>query len=72
VSRTPPTLDANGIPQLHAPEGGPTTPLVTSNDHEVEINPLLAGNKYFFTVDVRGDCHEKHFQVGLSGRYNRG
>lgn len=52
VSRVRPTLDGNGIPVLTSAEGAPTTPLTTSNDHFVEINPLLPGNHYFFLVLV--------------------
>jgi hypothetical protein len=52
VSRTKPTIDINGIPHLQSHEGEPTAPLVISDDHQVEINPLLAGNHYFFVVVV--------------------
>lgn len=52
VSRIRPTLDDNGIPVLVSPEGAPTVPLTTSNDHFVEINPLLPGNHYFFVALV--------------------
>lgn len=52
VSRIKPTIDSNGIPHLQSPDGAPTAPLVVTNDHQVEINPLLPGNPYFFVVVV--------------------
>jgi hypothetical protein len=51
-SRTKPVLDSNGIPLLQSPDGEPTAPLTTSNNHIVEIKPLLPGNDYFFAVVV--------------------
>jgi hypothetical protein len=52
VSRIKPTIDSNGIPHLQSPDGAPTAPLAVTDDHQVEINPLLAGNHYFFVVVV--------------------
>ena len=52
VSRSKPVLDSNGIPQLKSPEGKPTAPLANSNDHQVEINPLLPGTHFFFAAVV--------------------
>jgi hypothetical protein len=52
VSRIKPTIDSNGIPHLQSPDGAPTAPLAVTNDHQVEIKPLLAGNHYFFVVVV--------------------
>ncbi len=54
VSRNPPVV-ANGIPHLESPDGGPSAPLVRTDDHQVEIKPLLAGNHYFFLVVVIDD-----------------
>ncbi len=51
-TRTQPVNDSNGIPQLKSPDGSPTVPLATSTNHIVQINPLLAGNNYVFTVVV--------------------
>jgi hypothetical protein len=58
LSRKPPTVDSDGIPHLMSPDGAPTKPLATGNDHQVEINPLLPGHAYFFAavvVDVFGN-----------------
>jgi len=59
VSRMPSTLDVNGLPHFKETDGAPTVPLtasgtgpVVSNDHKVELNPLLPGNLYFFAVIV--------------------
>lgn len=52
VSRSAPTFDSNGIPHVNAPDGSPVAPLQTTNNHLVEIKPLLPGNHYFFVVMV--------------------
>jgi hypothetical protein len=52
VSRTPPVVDADGIPHLKSPEGAPTSALTTTQNHFVELNPLRPGNHYFFLVLV--------------------
>ena len=52
VSRTRPFFDADGIPHLKSPEGAPTSPLTTTQNHFVELNPLRPGNHYFFLVLV--------------------
>jgi hypothetical protein len=52
ATRTAPFVDAAGIPHIKGADGGPTVPLMTSNNHLVEINPLYAGNRYFFVVVV--------------------
>jgi hypothetical protein len=51
-SRKPPVIDGDGLPHLVSPEGAPTAPLMTTNNHLVEINPLLPGHPYFFTALV--------------------
>ncbi len=46
VSRTPPVVDANGLPHLHSPDGVPTVPLtIGAVDHKVELRPLLPGQR---------------------------
>ncbi len=55
VSRTKPVTDSNGMPHLNSPVGAPTAPLTVTNDHKVEINPLLPGNQHFFLVLVTDD-----------------
>jgi hypothetical protein len=62
VSRKPISLDGQGIPVLdpNLSDGSPTTPPLglppapptRTTNHVVEINPLLPGNDYFFTVLV--------------------
>ncbi|HET7399640.1 MAG TPA: hypothetical protein VFJ94_14075 [Intrasporangium sp.] len=52
ASRTPPLLDANGIPHLVGADGGPAFPAGFGIDHVVELRPLLPGNHYFFTALV--------------------
>jgi hypothetical protein len=52
VSRKAPQVDSNGIPHLQMPDGEPTAPLTTTNNHLVEIKPLFPGNHYFFAVVV--------------------
>jgi hypothetical protein len=54
ASRTPVSLDGDGIPHLVAPDGGPRMPLplVPSTDHQVELLPLLPGNRYFLAIMV--------------------
>ena len=52
VSRKKPTVDSNGFPHLKETDGAPTAPLTTTNDHWVEIKPLVPGNDYFFAVVV--------------------
>jgi hypothetical protein len=56
ASRVGPVLDGNGIPQLASPDGGLVTPFDFSNNHIVTVQPLLAGNHYFF-VAVLADLH---------------
>lgn len=55
----PPAIDVNGLPHFKETDGAPTAPLtaigagpVVSNHHQVELNPLLPGNLYFFAVIV--------------------
>jgi hypothetical protein len=52
VSRIAPEFDGNGIPFFKSPDGAPTAPLTTTDNHFVEIKPLFAGNDYFFAVVV--------------------
>ena len=56
VSRTPPVVDANGLPRLQKPDGGPAVPpTLLVNDHKVELRPLFPGQHYFFVVIVADD-----------------
>jgi hypothetical protein len=58
VSRFPPKIDSLGIPHPVKPDGEPTSPLVVSNDHKVQIKPILPGNTYFFSavvMDAKGN-----------------
>ncbi len=52
VSQKSPFLDADGIPRLKYPEGAATAPFILTQNHLIEINPLLPGNHYFFIVVV--------------------
>ena len=52
VSRKKPTVDSNGFPHLKETDGAPAAPLTTTNDHWVEIKPLVPSNDYFFAVVV--------------------
>jgi hypothetical protein len=52
VMREKPKIDSNGIPRLKDPDGVPTAPLTTTDNHRVEIKPLFPGNHYFFVVVV--------------------
>ena len=59
VSRMPPDIDVNGLPHFKKTDGAPTVPLsalgtgpIVGNDHKVELNPLFAGNFYFFALIV--------------------
>jgi hypothetical protein len=58
VSRFSPTIDSLGIPHPVKPDGEPTSPLVLSNDHKIQIKPILPGNNYFFSavvIDAKGN-----------------
>jgi hypothetical protein len=52
ASRKPITIDSDGIPRLHSPDGFLTAPLALGNDHKVEIDGLLPGNAYFYVALV--------------------
>lgn len=52
ATRKPPLIDGDGVPHLIALDGAPSTVFTFGNDHQVELQPLLPGNHYFFTVMV--------------------
>jgi len=52
VSQKAPIYGSVGVPSLPDPEGAPSKPLTNSQNHFVEILPLLPGNHYFFVALV--------------------
>ncbi|MCK1546926.1 hypothetical protein IVB12_34640 [Bradyrhizobium sp. 179] len=66
VSRTPPVIDADGIPHPVSPEGDPSAPFIQGMmDHKADLLPLFPGNRYFFSavvVDSRGDWEVRQDQ----------
>ena len=63
VNQEKPTSDKDGMPRLSRPEGAPTRPLVLTNDHQHEINPLLSGHRYFFVALVTDTIGNWDFKV---------
>jgi hypothetical protein len=52
ASRTPATVDNDGIPTLVDPDGASSSVLATGTSHTLDLMPLVPGNHYFFTVMV--------------------
>lgn len=52
ASRQPPYVDPDGMPHLVHPDGGPAFPGAFTDDHAVELRPLLPGHHYFLAAVV--------------------